>query len=332
MHDDETPSRTETGDPRGPSLIHPRDVDTPPLTEPAPPVPSDAPATGGAVASSVPMAIPIAIPVQTDDEEIYCPLCNYNLTGVYSGRCPECGAFFDRQALIATQRANRVTIIPWDDPQPMSFTKRLTATVSVCLFSPKRFAVAFSVQPQRTKALPFFLGVVAVVALAFSLAVIVALMLDDSSGFSSSLHESILIATACALFPILLTSCTTLLSAATLWLTSPHYDGERHFRPWLSICAYAASHYLLVLCAVPCVALGLFTFSQISVLLIGLVLYGSAGLCGFTLIAVMKHRTAKDRRSTLGFLMLLAIHFVVPFLVLFITIGIVSLLETILRF
>lgn len=91
----------------------------------------------------------------SSDEEIYCPICNYNLTGILNGRCPECGSFFDRQAIMANQQANRITLIPWDDPAETEFWPRFKKTLAICLFDAKRFAFAFSVQPQRTRAYSF---------------------------------------------------------------------------------------------------------------------------------------------------------------------------------
>ncbi len=33
------------------------------------------------------------------DENLFCPVCEYNLTGLARTRCPECGEDFDREAL-----------------------------------------------------------------------------------------------------------------------------------------------------------------------------------------------------------------------------------------
>lgn len=38
------------------------------------------------------------------DEQLHCPQCGYNLTGIASRRCPECGVRFDRRALMIDPR------------------------------------------------------------------------------------------------------------------------------------------------------------------------------------------------------------------------------------
>ena len=127
----------------------------------------------------------------------------------------------------------------------------------------------------------------------------------------------------------LLIAGTSFCSAIVLWITSPHYDGQRHLGPWVSICAYAACHYLLVLVLAPLALLAAGSEKTLVILamLAPLVLYGCGGLAGFTLHAVAKHRTARHRRSVLGPLMLLAIYILVPVAVLVITGFLVDLVE-----
>ncbi len=282
----------------------------------------------GTSMSDPPQAIPLATPVQTEDEGIYCPICNYNLTGIRTGRCPECGSFFDREALRHAQSTNKVTLIPWDDPQPMPFFKRLKETLKICLFVPQRFAFAFSVQPRGTRAWTFFLGVIAVINLCAMGFFIVATVLNPALTRLSG-PGLVLRGVSFGLFSTLLIGGTSLLSAIALWITSPHYDGQRHLRPWLSICAYASSHYLLVLVVMP---FALFAANSesllpILVMLAFLLFYACGGLTGFTLHAVMEHRTARDRRSMLSSLMLLAVYVVGPFAMMIVAGVIIGFIE-----
>jgi hypothetical protein len=40
---------------------------------------------------------------------LFCPKCNYNMTGLYEARCPECGERFTLDQLLAAQQRNRLT-------------------------------------------------------------------------------------------------------------------------------------------------------------------------------------------------------------------------------
>jgi hypothetical protein len=186
-------------------------------------------------------------PVAQEDEQIYCPVCSYNLTGIHSGRCPECGSLFDRDALIAAQQANQITLIPWDDPEQMPLRKRLVRTLRVCLFNAERFAFAFSVQPQETRATGFLVGVTSLCAL---IAVLATLLYDvgarlHSVGFGR-LPDTLTCVCSVLVFVPLAIPTSTALAALFLWAYSPHYDGRHHFKPWWSIAAYGAAHYLMI--------------------------------------------------------------------------------------
>lgn len=39
---------------------------------------------------------------------LFCPKCNYNMTGLYEARCPECGERFTLDQLMAAQQRNRL--------------------------------------------------------------------------------------------------------------------------------------------------------------------------------------------------------------------------------
>lgn len=188
------------------------------------------------------------------DEEIYCPLCNYNLTGVHSGRCPECGSDFHREALFTAQRANQITLIPWDDPEPASFFDRLRQTLRVCLFDPRRFAFAFSVQPQDTRASRFALITLLPAWLSFAAPAALGALLArkfPQSVLVDDVAEQFGIGLLSASLVIIAQGLIIAISACILWVFCPHYDGRPHLRPWLAICAYASSHLLLTPVIIP---------------------------------------------------------------------------------
>jgi len=277
---------------------------------------------------------PLAIPVEPapllenqlqsehDGEGIYCPLCNYNLTGVMAGRCPECGALFDRKALLATQKASRVTLIPWDSPKVMPFGRRLVSTLRICLFKPDRFAFAFSVQPQRTRAAGFMFIVMLVTIFACIAAVLVNEGLDQGSfRWTSRRMQFTLLALSSFLLTVIVG--TTLGAGLLLGASCPHYDGKRHLKPWLSVCAYASSHYLLLLVILP-MALFVPWEDRMILMLAGFMGCLACGmLCWCTMVEVVKHRTAEHRRGPMTSLLLAGIYVIGTALAVFVA-GIVA--------
>jgi len=67
------------------------------------------------------------------DEDIFCPQCGYNLRGVESDRCPECGREFDRATL-------RVSAIPWVHRHEIGRFRAYWRTVWFVTARTKRFA------------------------------------------------------------------------------------------------------------------------------------------------------------------------------------------------
>ncbi len=236
-------------------------------------------------------------PGSNSDEEIYCPICNYNLTGITTGRCPECGSFFNRDALISNQKANRITVIPWDDPAETKFWPRFKKTLRICLFDSKRFAFAFSVQPQQTRANSFLTMVcfgVCVLSLLVFLSCIPVYWLFGSNRFDAA--DVIVFGGS-----IIVAAVVTILAAAVaaglvLGVFCPHFDGKRHLKPWLSISAYASAHYLMIPLGWPIYVFLVWWSRELfgAGIVFGFIMVGMA--CGllnaFTLSAVVRHRGA----------------------------------------
>lgn len=248
-------------------------------------------------------AVIVEPPVATDDEEIYCPVCSYNLTGIYSGRCPECGAEFHREALIAAQQANQITLMPWDDPEEMPLKLRLFRTLRICLVSAERFAFAFAVRPRESRVASFFCITVLAATLIGLLATltfvaITRLANDPYTGLIESLRNC---CRACAFIPLAIVT-STFLVALFLWAYCPHYDGQRHFRPWLSIAAYAAAHYLLIAAAIPVYLLLPAMVARVAIYEYMVTAFfiwaGCTALCVLTLRAVIWWRTAELKDPT----------------------------------
>ena len=66
------------------------------------------------------------------DEDLYCPECGYNLRGVTSDRCPECGEEFDRATLAVSR-------IPWVYRKELGWLRAYWGTVWFVALHPRRF-------------------------------------------------------------------------------------------------------------------------------------------------------------------------------------------------
>ncbi len=252
------------------------------------------------------------------DEEIHCSYCNYNLSGNLSGRCPECGSLFHRESLIAAQDANRVTLIPWDDPEEKPLGHRLKETLRISLFNTERFALAFGVQPQRSRAASFL--VLIMLAVLVSLAAIAygwfGVFGDAISPTQVTTEELIASLITFVVTIIGSIATTTLLAAAVLWLLCPHYDGRLHFRPWLSMSAYGSAHYLLVAAGLPVLLAALYPMVlDAPAAFMGALLasWTGCGLLNFcTLTAVVRRRCQAAGGQRLAVVALAAIVILAP--------------------
>lgn len=86
--------------------------------------------------------------------DLYCPHCGYNLRGIDSAVCPECGKPFDRAALNISQ-------IPWVHRKEIGIWRAFWRTVWMTTFHPRQLALDMSVPARLEDALSFRRNVVA---------------------------------------------------------------------------------------------------------------------------------------------------------------------------
>ena len=74
------------------------------------------------------------IPAVVDDSvERFCPSCGYNLRGIGSDRCPECGTAVDRSTLATS-------VIPWTHRRTLGLVSAYLRTVKLSILHPAKLA------------------------------------------------------------------------------------------------------------------------------------------------------------------------------------------------
>jgi hypothetical protein len=88
--------------------------------------------------------------------ELFCPSCGYDLRGIESERCPECGTTIDRELL-------RKSVIPWVHRKTIGHVRAFVKTVWLITAHPKRLALETS-RPLRYHDALLFRWIVVVLA------------------------------------------------------------------------------------------------------------------------------------------------------------------------
>ena len=91
--------------------------------------------------------------------ELLCGHCRYNLRGVPSNRCPECGQEFDPNYTIAS-------LIPWEQRRYIGRMKALVWTIALASFWPRTLATRAQHPVSRSAARGFHLIIAIIAALA----------------------------------------------------------------------------------------------------------------------------------------------------------------------
>jgi hypothetical protein len=84
-------------------------------------------------------------PLDASSADLFCPGCGYNLRGIESDRCPECGKAFQRHQLSASQ-------IPWTHRHHIGRFRAFLQTVSTAAFHPQLLANSIQADLSRRDA------------------------------------------------------------------------------------------------------------------------------------------------------------------------------------
>jgi hypothetical protein len=186
------------------------------------------------------------------DEEIYCAFCNYNLTGIHAGRCPECGALFDRELLLQANREAARCVIPWGSPEPMPFFRRFWETLRLTWFRPHEFGLAFSFTRRQSGVARFDLWcLLLITAVVIVSEIVIAWMWQGSRLSWSTLTSSVVFSHVSERFFLLvylavLSFIVALTASSLIAYSAPDRDGQRRFWVWWTICRYALGHYAML--------------------------------------------------------------------------------------
>jgi len=190
-----------------------------------------------------------------EDEQLYCPVCHYNLTGLTEDRCPECGSAFDRQRLREAQVLSLRPLIPWEKRDELGWVRAFWQTVRISCGRPRQFCFAFSIRPQKTRALSFY--ILCLVIMAAGLAGVIGahwayrayvlhspphLRWVTEPEWQEAAYPVLLMPGVCPLVTVVLCELTLPWIYAALM---PQADGRRRVAPWRSIVRYSAAHLVL---------------------------------------------------------------------------------------
>jgi hypothetical protein len=221
-----------------------------------------------------------------EDEGILCPFCQYNLTGLLSGRCPECGSLIDKDRLREAQIIEFDALIPWDRPDVESWWQAFWSTAYITCGRPKRFAYAFSVQPQKTRAASYFYLCLLIAAAALAIPHAAGAYFSPFfSGRNVFFASFLVVMTYVAVGRWI---ATTLVAAMIV-----HGDGQHHYRLWRTIVRYSGGHMLLLVPVsvffglVPLLTGAVGYAAEIAVILLHLGCCGVLLLWGFTISPVL---------------------------------------------
>jgi len=91
-------------------------------------------------------------------EGLYCPACDYLLTGLTRNRCPECGTEFDPAKLRRSQSDGVRPVEPWGRVEQIGLLRASVECWLNVIASPRQFARSFPRAPRLSDAIQFSWG------------------------------------------------------------------------------------------------------------------------------------------------------------------------------
>jgi hypothetical protein len=121
-------------------------------------------------------------PVSDDSLERFCPDCGYDLRGIASQRCPECGLAIDSDAILSR--------IPWHHRARTGWLRAFRRTLLLATFRPRRLAGASTGPVDFSESEYFRRLVVGLASLPLVAALLVVIHVQGGSGFLSAVGPS----------------------------------------------------------------------------------------------------------------------------------------------
>jgi hypothetical protein len=99
------------------------------------------------------------------DEGLRCPRCDYNLTGLPDGRCPECGRAFQRRELLDLRDSLPAPFPIWDERDEIGRLSAFLRTLRLAWFSPRELLRRMPSRPNLASGRRFSLWCYAIAAI-----------------------------------------------------------------------------------------------------------------------------------------------------------------------
>lgn len=228
------------------------------------------------------------------DRDVYCPGCMYNLRGVASRRCPECGRPFDLARLSVSQ-------IPWVHRREIGRIGAFRKTVAMVMLRPRHLALEIMRPVSHRHAQRFRWTVIGFVLVTLgALAAAAVWCVHDKYALETRHTVTIL------LLPLLCAALAAIWTGLPSWFCAPKRLDREHRNRAISLSYYASGPLVLLVIPAACWAATFVStravggFATISLGLLIASVIGSILILLFWLTATLTVISTATRRSATG--------------------------------